>query len=92
MKIFTGEIPKNPDCADCEVQHYKNYQHCHQCDIGDKFFLGQQSILNQCKEVDNKVLLEWLKGAEKLAGSLAIFGYPSLEQFIQSQMPEILGK
>jgi hypothetical protein len=73
-RIFTGEIPANPyhDGKDAKLL-IEGWNQC------------KNTILSKCIEVDNKILLKWLQGAEKLDGSLAIFGYPSLEQFIQQE-------
>lgn len=82
LLIFTGEEPKNP----CEKCRLKGGAFClYDCSRSGKYD-AQLSILNQCVEVSSKVLLKWLQGAEKLDGSLAILQYPTLTQFLQSEI------
>ena len=64
-----------------------------QFDINDlnRKYLKSPSSLSPTEKIqlleemnlDWKVIYEWLNGAEKLKGSLAIFGYPSLRQYIE---------
>ena len=87
LKIFTGSVPENPYPNNIFQAMGKPIpQNRTKCDA---FFEGQQSILNQCKEVDlNKAYKDYAprnlhKRFETVAGVIKEVPF---EQFIMEQM------
>ena len=89
MKIFTGEIPKNP-CKKCDLgEAYaatcpQMEAHCQRL----RTYFGQLSILNQCVEVDmDEMYFAYRAYRSVIAnGGKCCVNIDSFEEFLQEQI------
>jgi hypothetical protein len=83
LLIFTGEIPENPypkyDEYNRELLKVKNHDH----EVWEKCKL---SILNQCVEVENEVLAQYVSKVKELNIHDCREVINTISQFIQSEI------